>query len=368
MNTKKIVQAFLLTALGMAVIHSRAISQEDGGKSETGKSSHKKDGKKPAPYTGPKYRIAIADISDQQLGSLSDGQVAPPATFGTGLTEILTTSLIKSGHFNVLERAKFDAIKSELVLDNSGLVTPSSAAKIGKLQGAEYLITGAITEYSNKAGGGGVQVGGFSFGSKGGTATLGIDLRIINVTTGEVTFAVTAQGKSGSSGNAISYVDSKIAIGGKNYNNSALGKAVRNAMNNAVQQLCDQFEQIQGPAWHGEVVDVDLVGGKPDTIYLDGGSQAGLKEGDELEIVVLGKEIKNHEGEVIDHKPDKHIARCKVTTVKEKSATASLTEAGDFNKDDISTYLVRRISPPKTDDGDGGDKADKKSTDGGSGN
>jgi curli biogenesis system outer membrane secretion channel CsgG len=342
----------LLTALlsaslfcGPCPSHCRAddTNQKSGKKAD-------KDNKNetPVPFTGVKHRIAVTSISDSAAYTLADGQVSPPASFGSGLVEMLTTSLVESGHFQVFERAQLNDVKNEIAIDNSGLVSPETAVKIGKIKGIEYIITGAVTEFSNKKGGGGVSIGGVSVGSKGGTSTITIDLRIIDTATGEILNVIHAKGNSGSSGTSVGFVKGNVAAFGKGFNNSSLGKAVREAMNNGVKGICEQMDQTNAnrpmPAWEGEVLDVTMSGGKPSTLQLEGGTRAGFKEGDELEILIPGKELKNKSGEVLGRKPDTHIARCRVTSVQEKLMTATLTEVGSFLTDDIKTYVVHRVS------------------------
>lgn len=317
---------------------------------DTDKKNDKKTNKNDTtvPFTGVKHRIAVTSINDSAAYTLSDGSISPPASFGSGLVEMLTTSLVESGHFQVFERSQLNDIKNEIALSSSGLTSPETAVKIGKLKGIEYIITGAITEYSNKNGGGGVSIGGFNVGSKGGTATINIDLRIIDTTTGEILNVIHAKGSSGSSGLAIGLVKGNVSAFGKGFNNSSLGKAVREAMTNGLKGICAQMDQTSAstpmPAWEGEVLDVTMLGGKPSTLQLDGGTRAGFKEGDELEILVPGKELKSKSGEVLGRNADTHIARCRVTSVQEKFMTATITEIGSFLSDDAKTYVVHRVS------------------------
>jgi curli biogenesis system outer membrane secretion channel CsgG len=66
---------------------------------------------------------------------------------GQGASDILTTELVKAGKFDVMERDRLAAIIKEQNLGASGRIDPSTAARIGKIIGVEYIITGAITEY-----------------------------------------------------------------------------------------------------------------------------------------------------------------------------------------------------------------------------
>ena len=67
---------------------------------------------------------------------------------GQAAADELTTQLVNSGRFTVIERAQLAAIMAEQNLGASGRVTGDTAAKIGKLLGAQLILTGSITQFS----------------------------------------------------------------------------------------------------------------------------------------------------------------------------------------------------------------------------
>jgi curli biogenesis system outer membrane secretion channel CsgG len=71
-----------------------------------------------------KDRVAIMDFENKsQHGGWR---------LGRGASDILTTELVKTGKFNVMERDTFAAIIKEQNLGASGRIDPSTAARIGK--------------------------------------------------------------------------------------------------------------------------------------------------------------------------------------------------------------------------------------------
>jgi TolB-like protein len=60
---------------------------------------------------------------------------------------MLITDLSKVKSFQVLERARFQALVEELGLGASGLVEPNSAPRVGRLLGAYWLIGGIISAW-----------------------------------------------------------------------------------------------------------------------------------------------------------------------------------------------------------------------------
>ncbi|MEI6521828.1 MAG: FlgO family outer membrane protein, partial [bacterium] len=61
------------------------------------------------------------------------------------VAEDLTTSLMKSD-FQTIERGQLDKVLKELKIANSGLIDPTTAAKIGEQTGCNALIIGSISD------------------------------------------------------------------------------------------------------------------------------------------------------------------------------------------------------------------------------
>ena len=112
------------------------------------------------------------------------------------VTDMLVTELNKAGIFELLEREKLSYITDEIALGQSGLMDPETAPKIGKIKGAQYTMTGAITlyHYNEKAGGVYLVVLGGVAQSK--TAYVRLDIRIIDNTTGQIIYTGDQVGSS----------------------------------------------------------------------------------------------------------------------------------------------------------------------------
>jgi curli biogenesis system outer membrane secretion channel CsgG len=84
-----------------------------------------------------KSRIGVVSFADL------DGR---STIFGRLLAEDLTTRLVGAGSFEVVERAMLDKVFAELKLSATGVIDPSTAARIGRLAGVDGLVTGSIAE------------------------------------------------------------------------------------------------------------------------------------------------------------------------------------------------------------------------------
>ncbi len=165
---------------------------------------------------------------------------------GRELGGMLANELVSTGAFKVVERNKLDSVLSEQDLGASGRVSKSSAARMGKVTGAQYLITGNVAAYdeNTKGTGGGIGFKGISIGGKSSKAYLAIDLRVVNATTGEVEYVRTVEGHSKGGGMSLGF--SRSGFGGSlgGHKKTPAGKAIRAALIEATDYLaCVMYDQ-----------------------------------------------------------------------------------------------------------------------------
>jgi curli biogenesis system outer membrane secretion channel CsgG len=174
-------------------------------------------------YASDKPTIGVADFQNDTSAAWWSGGA------GHDLSGMLSNELAATEKFRLVERSKLAPVLEEQDLAASGRVSKSSAAKIGKLTGAKYLVMGTVTSYEEKTqgGGGGISFGGISLGGKKDDAYIAIDVRVVDTTTGEVAYTRTIEARSGGYGvNAGLY---RGGFGGhmSNYQNTPAGKAIR---------------------------------------------------------------------------------------------------------------------------------------------
>ncbi|HPX11610.1 MAG TPA: FlgO family outer membrane protein [Syntrophales bacterium] len=67
-----------------------------------------------------------------------------------GIAETLTTKLGSVQRIRIVERQRIDAVLDEVSLGQSGVIDPESAARAGKVLGAETVVTGAYQKMGEK--------------------------------------------------------------------------------------------------------------------------------------------------------------------------------------------------------------------------
>ncbi len=103
-------------------------------------------------------KIAILELDFLQRSSRSE-------PLGRMVSEFLTTSAANTGAFSIVERSLLNKVMKELELEQSGLVEESQAREIGRMVGADAVLTGSVSKLGS---------------------SMRIDARLINVETGKI--------------------------------------------------------------------------------------------------------------------------------------------------------------------------------------
>lgn len=302
-------------------------------------------------FAGPKKRAVVAPL-EVKVNAVTTTVPTPsgttdiisldltqPTDFGTGLTEMLITALVNSNRFIVLDRQALDDIAKERSLPDTD---PNTTAKAGNLLGAQVLVKGAVTELSFKRSGAGANlVSEVVDGSVANSiATVAIDLRIIDVSTGEILKSVRAEGRVGSQALTLNLKKDDIKFGVASFDNGPLGFAVRRAVEQAVRLISDRTDRIP---WEARVAQVSDEDGAT-KVYLNFGSDAGIKVGDVLEVRHPGLVITDPETNlVLGHTDGKRVGLIKVESMQEKFSIAVPVEGDGFSRDDV-VHIAGTIS------------------------
>lgn len=202
-------------AVGIAVV-SIAGCLATGG--VTSKSGPAMDSVRLEKYDGPKARIAVAAFEDKMYGGGYRHE------YGRGMRDMLTTALFQSNRYIVLERERIAALEAERARRGSK----------GKIEDADLLVTAAITgfdpgESGMSAGMGGLlgkkMLGGLTGSFKQARVTM--DIRVIDVDTGRIIAATSAEGKATSVGAGVAGIGGPMGGALKGFQKGPMEGAIR---------------------------------------------------------------------------------------------------------------------------------------------
>jgi len=202
------------------------------------------------PYNGAKARIAVSrfDVKAAKV----------PKIAAAGLSDMLATALVNSNRFIVLERDVLDEVIKEQNLGAAGRSSSASAPPVGQIEGAELLVTGAVTEYEPNH----FSVGGIALGLLTGAtsvilaskhnraplgaimytdALIGADIRVVDTRTSRVLLSATINADAKDFGGGIIGVvgggRSTVPLGFGGFQHTGIKLAIRALINKAVSYI-----------------------------------------------------------------------------------------------------------------------------------
>ena len=110
---------------------------------------------------GNKPKIAVLTLKETN-------EAAKTEAYGEIISAFLTTALVKTNRFEVIERTQLKALLEEQKLNVSGFIDKETAVKIGGVLGVESLVLGNVAKLGN---------------------VIEIDVRIVSTQTGEAIIA-----------------------------------------------------------------------------------------------------------------------------------------------------------------------------------
>jgi curli biogenesis system outer membrane secretion channel CsgG len=168
---------------------------------------------------------------------------------GKGIADMLVDEILQTGQVSLLERKQIDSVMAEQNLANSNRadVTAKQAASLGKILGANMLITGSITKFGseekNVGGAAGSAASRFIGGAsaKNTTARVALTVRVIDSTTSEILASVKGEASSNRKGlllgTALGGNFGAINMGSKDFRETILGEATEKAVKEVAAKL-----------------------------------------------------------------------------------------------------------------------------------
>ena len=193
----------------------------------------------------------------------------------------LTRALHDSSNYTVVERNQLSAAMKEIGFQMTGAVDPNKTIQVGKMLGVQYSVISKVSVAKLTNNKDRIILGtllGLGMGNTNSNnnmekfvAQIAVDIKFIDNETGEIVLMTQVQGEKG-------------------------GETAQAVLNEACKVAADDFlAQIQ----KNNPFTATILEAYGEEIYIDAGSDAGLHEGDILEIFKEDAPITNMEGKII---------------------------------------------------------------------
>jgi hypothetical protein len=286
--------------------------------------------------------LSLSAYSQRQSGQAPKAGGKPRLViFGTGSNDTVWTSntttatledaLTQGGRYELITASQRDTLLKEQGFNNSDLVDPKQATKVGKLLSAKFIIIGnaldvtaSKTKVPSKLGS---VIGGL--GNKVNPGDLSSDVKakvqiqMIDAETGVIKLSKSYEEKI-----------SKDLMTKQRNDSDVLKEGYRKAM----ETIAAKFTQEMGMSVSTEGLVVAIRGSR---IALDLGSDQ-VQVGQEFEVYTQDDPIKNAAGEVLSYVTIKH-ARIRIDSVEPKLSWATLVTTYDDNEKPDPTPNISRI-------------------------
>jgi len=197
-------------------------------------------------YQGNKARISVGRIKSKANRCSS--------RMASAFSEMLSTSLANNNRFIVLASGDDLAeITEEIKFAQGGMVEEGKGAEAGLMEGADVLITGSVTMFEPNAKSTSIGGRGRDFANRllGGArvtmkkATMGLDIKLIDIRQRRIIFATNIEGISNSWG-VRGYQGGwsrSVAMRGDLgvYSNSPMEKAIRVALDKVIKEIAEKL-------------------------------------------------------------------------------------------------------------------------------
>ena len=277
----------------------------------TSASAQRLSGESTAPKGGKPRIVVLATASNT-------------TTWTTNVTTAtLEDALTQSGRFEVIAGAQRDRLLKEQGFNNSDLVDPQQATKVGKLLSARYIIVGNALDVTTRKKGGGFSP--IDFGSEIKTR---IQVQMIDAETGIVKASKSFEEKA----NMASPTAAQTG-----------NDAIRDAYRKAMESIASKFVAELGETVPTETLVLLVRGGR---VALDiGGEQ--VKVGQEFEIYTQDEPILGPDGKPRGYITTKY-GRLRIETIEPGLSWATVIATYDENGTPDAAIKLERIKKNMT--------------------
>jgi len=298
----------------------------------------------PAPVaTSPaqKRRVAIYPFDYSAVMTQVQAVFGTQQNIGKGIQAMLVTRVQKDGKVILVDRSRIDEVMKQQDFNSSNRVKQGTGGRVGRILGADAMLTGDIVIFgrddkSKGVSGGGILpkgFGGIKIGKKEEKAVVAIDYKLIDAESSEIIDAGEARGESVRKSSMVGGLGGlwgrgggggEVDMGSSNFAETIIGEATMDCVNKLAEIMNAKVEAMKGKVREAETAVADVSGS---TLTLAMGANDGIAVGDVFEILKKLKEVKDPAtGEVLDVQTEKE-GELTITNVRDKICTGRYSGA-----------------------------------------
>lgn len=292
-----------------------------------------------------KKRVIVDDFDYSTVKTTVQAVFGTEQNIGKGIKAMLVTRLANQGHVVIVERGKnIDVLMKEQDRNQSNRVKQGTGSRVGRISGADAMLTGDITTFGRDDKHKGVGAGGLGGGWLGGAAAalsasksedkavVVINYRLVDAETSEVIATGEARGESARKSKALSafaagYNRGAVGAGAgsfdmtsSNFAETIIGEATQDCVNKLADILNTQAAAMKKEVRDVEASVADVSG---NSLTITAGSNDGVTQGDVFEVLKVTREVRDpNTKEVLDRLTDK-VGEMTITSVRDKIATGN---------------------------------------------
>ena len=234
-----------------------------------------------------KIKIAVGRFTNETNYGRSLLNDAELDRIGKQASDMLTSRLIQSAQFVVLERTDLNKVLKEQQIAGDTM-----------LVGSDTLIIGSVTEFGRSVGG----KTGFLSSTKVQTAKAKVDIRLVDVKTGHAYFSAIGAGEASAESGEIAGFGSRA-----DYDATLNDRAIAAAISDVIDRL---VSRLQDRKWKTDILDI-----KGSQVFVTGGRRQGMREGDTLVVMEAGDTVKSKQTGFDVTLPPRQVATLKVVSL-----------------------------------------------------
>ncbi|EGJ51718.1 Curli production assembly/transport component CsgG [Desulfocurvibacter africanus subsp. africanus str. Walvis Bay] len=236
---------------------------------------------------GVKRKVAIGRFTNEsKYGQSFFLDKESKDRLGKQAVDILSTKLVATEKFILIERADLDKIQKELGIGGKGEYRNM----------ADYLVLGSVTEFGRKDVG---DVGVFSR-TKRQMAFAKVHIRLVEVATGQIVYSEEGSGEVYSEAGSVFGVGTRAGYD-TTLNDKAIEAAITNVASNIIENLLER-------PWKGYILARNA-----GQYLISGGKTQNIKAGDVFEVVAEGQKVRNPQTNAVITLPGEVVGRLRVT-------------------------------------------------------